>query len=537
MESRRHLAAAPNSPTADLPWNIEQLSATWQRPAFSPDGKKLAFVDGEYGDAWEIDLATRAKRNITARLNHAAGWLRVQYLANGDYMLTGPNVFVDSYTSRWEQAELWVLPAGSPTAPVTRLNQRLNEGAAVSRISNRIAFATKRHQYPADFTNGGTRIYTANISYQNGKPVMLNKKQVSFSNGSFETQDFRNNDSEITLPSYGNGTSKIFTVKTATGAFTTMRSVTGEYNEPEGIFPNGQYTLAESSRDRLIPAGASLGKYLDVWQVRLSPGSDDTRRLTRFGDYPGFRASNPVVSPDGKSIAFQQASINDIPGVGSGVFLMRLDATPARPSMRFSDVFDAIPINSGWTVQRSTTDGSHMTLTTSGGRAVLGKSKDGSAGTISLTRSIDTRGLKDLSVRFSASQSAASFEKTDSLKIEVNSGQGWVRLLTDSQQFRGVDNASGENFASSAGQLASVSTGYLALPRSAANRANVQIRITARMDSANEKFMLDGIWVAGTPSSTAPAAAARAVTTPARFPATFAFHRTIDDQRFLAEFS
>ena len=46
--------------------------------------------------------------------------------------------------------------------------------------------------------------------------------------------------------------------------------------------------------------------------------------MTRFGDYEGRKASNPVVSPDGRSFAFQAGRSTDPPGVGYGIFVYRL---------------------------------------------------------------------------------------------------------------------------------------------------------------------------------------------------------------------
>ena len=45
--------------------------------------------------------------------------------------------------------------------------------------------------------------------------------------------------------------------------------------------------------------------------------------MTRWSDYPGYKASNPVVSPDGKTIAFQSARTTDPAGVGYGLFLLK----------------------------------------------------------------------------------------------------------------------------------------------------------------------------------------------------------------------
>jgi hypothetical protein len=53
-------------------------------------------------------------------------------------------------------------------------------------------------------------------------------------------------------------------------------------------------------------------------------GSGATERLTFFSDDPGYKASNPVVSDDGKFIAFQLAKSTEAAGVGHGIFVYDL---------------------------------------------------------------------------------------------------------------------------------------------------------------------------------------------------------------------
>jgi hypothetical protein len=46
--------------------------------------------------------------------------------------------------------------------------------------------------------------------------------------------------------------------------------------------------------------------------------------VTKFNDYVGWKASNPVVSTDGKLIAYQVARTADEAGVGYGLILIHL---------------------------------------------------------------------------------------------------------------------------------------------------------------------------------------------------------------------
>jgi hypothetical protein len=50
-------------------------------------------------------------------------------------------------------------------------------------------------------------------------------------------------------------------------------------------------------------------------------GGGYVERLTFFSDFPGYKASNPVVSDDGRFVAFQMAKSKDPAGVGYGIFL------------------------------------------------------------------------------------------------------------------------------------------------------------------------------------------------------------------------
>ncbi|HUF08468.1 MAG TPA: hypothetical protein VMO47_04050 [Rhodothermales bacterium] len=87
------------------------------------------------------------------------------------------------------------------------------------------------------------------------------------------------------------------------------------YEEPEGIFPDGMHTLVESDRH-----GGGGDSHIDLYKLALD-GSGTMQRLTYFSDTPGYKASNPVVSDDGRYIAFQMARSADMPGVGRGLFL------------------------------------------------------------------------------------------------------------------------------------------------------------------------------------------------------------------------
>jgi hypothetical protein len=62
---------------------------------------------------------------------------------------------------------------------------------------------------------------------------------------------------------------------------------------------------------------------VDAWRVWFD-SSKPPERLTRFLDSPGYKATNYVVSDDGRLVAFQIGKSGDEAGVGYGLFLMEL---------------------------------------------------------------------------------------------------------------------------------------------------------------------------------------------------------------------
>lgn len=318
------------SPEEHLPAQITQLTGFGERAVWSPDGKRIAFMSKSFGDAFEIDLGTKLTRLLTGHFRHA-GFLRVHYLPNGDYFLIGARDFKDIGTTRGRDQEMWVMKAGARSAPVA-LGHRISEGVAISRKSMRIAWANTRGQYPDLLPQGESVIYMADVVYVDGVPQLANKKEILRARTpdcSLEAQDFRRDDAELVYVCYRQGTAgggdraDVFGLDIATGAITTYRKVMEEYNEVEGVSPNGEWALVESSREQ--GATRQDSRHIDLWKLRLVPNSTDFVRMTRWGDYDGFKASNPTVSPDGKWFAFQSARSTDAAGVGYGIFLYRLD--------------------------------------------------------------------------------------------------------------------------------------------------------------------------------------------------------------------
>ncbi len=310
----------PGSPEEQLPPNITRLSHFGERASWSPDGTRIAFMEKSFGDAYEVDVSSRVIRLLT----HYAhpGFLRVQFLSNGDYFLIGARTFTDISTTRSRDQEMWVLKADAkPGDHALPLDHRISEGVAISRTSMKIAWSNTRAQYPDQFKPNESAIFTADVVYENGQPRLANQKEVLRAMApecTLEAQDFRRNDTELIYTCYRSPYADVLGVDLATGRTTVYRKEPTEYNEVEGIFPDGVYTLVESSRDQL----EQNSNYIDIWKLKLEANSRDFTRLTHWGEYRGFKASNPVVSADGKRMAFQSARSKDPAGVGYGIFVL-----------------------------------------------------------------------------------------------------------------------------------------------------------------------------------------------------------------------
>ena len=93
------------------------------------------------------------------------------------------------------------------------------------------------------------------------------------------------------------------------------------HEEPEGIFPDGLHTLVESDRE------ASIGIWptnIDFYKLALD-GSGNIQRLSYFSESGRVRGTNPVVSDDGRYVAFQLSPAGAEAGIGIGIFVMDLE--------------------------------------------------------------------------------------------------------------------------------------------------------------------------------------------------------------------
>jgi hypothetical protein len=319
---------AGQSPADHLPPHITQVTWFGERADWSRDGKKIIFLTKTFGDAMELDLATKRIRNLTAHYPHH-GYTRALYLANGDILLSGPEAYDPQGSSEARvQCFLSVLDK-SFTKPPAPLGSKCSEGPAVSRRRMRIAWTHVAAEYPDEMTAGSSRMQEADIVYEEGRPKLANQRLIIDSRDlpfrcTIETQNYRPPDEkELTFSAYGYQGTDVAGIDLASGKVINYSNSPGQYDEPEGIFPDGQFSLVECDKQNLKGSG-----YVDLWKLKLD-GSGQYERLTHFSDYPGYKASNPVVSDDGKFIAFQMARSREAAGVGHGIFIYDIRKAPS----------------------------------------------------------------------------------------------------------------------------------------------------------------------------------------------------------------
>ena len=312
----------PGSQLDNLPSNMEVLTHFGERADISPDNQRVAFMAKSFGDAMTINVKTREIRCLTCNVPGAA-FLRVMHLVTGDYILIGPARFADIRTSRSRDNELWFLGKERGAKPV-RLGQKMSEGAAISKKSLKIAFSQLHDQAP-DLAPEASRLMVADVDLSATPPKLVNQRTVYESKDRscvLEAQDFYDNDSKMVFTCYEpQNLASVMGIDLKTGAVTNFSKAPGTYNEPEGIFPDGQYTCVEGDRQVDQLGGRRGGSNIDIWKLKLDGTGKDFVRLTHFNDYENGKASNPVVSTDGRFMAFQTANAGDPAGVGYGIML------------------------------------------------------------------------------------------------------------------------------------------------------------------------------------------------------------------------
>jgi len=304
-----------------LPSHITPLTDFGQRSEWSLDGKQIFFVDRAGGDVWVVDVATKKTRQITKPEDRPEGhgYYRVFVLANGDLLLgIGP---------KRQKMYFQVLDKDYNNPPYNIEGVELCEGPAVSRKTMKIAWTL----------SGQMQIYMGEITYTDGKAKIINKKLLIDNKDIvtvdgvdyetiIETQNWRpNEENELIYSQYRKGKdlfkSEVFGLDINTGKIVNYSKSPNTYDEPEGIFPDGEYTLVECDKHQPTRHSSTI----DIYKLKLDSTSVNYERLVFFSDVGGFRSSNPVVSDDGKYFVFQASKASSNAGVGCGLYLFDIE--------------------------------------------------------------------------------------------------------------------------------------------------------------------------------------------------------------------
>lgn len=313
--------------TADnFPPYIRRLTQFGERADWSHDGQRILFIEKTFGDVLEIELATGIIRPMTRHYVHK-GYTRALYLSNGDILLSGSRTFSaeNPFEARIRTAELWVL-SQTLDRPAVPLGEFCFEGPAVSRSNLRIAWTVNNENTPALLPAGVSQFWQASMDYTGGVPHLINKtllldsRSLPFAAG-LETQNFRPpQERELTFTAGGFQGTEVMGLNLDSGAVVNYSLAPDQFDEPEGIFPDGRHTLVES--DRHSRKGADN---IDLYRLALD-GSGHLDRLTFFNEGGRFKASNPVVRDDGRFFAFQAPHVGLPAGTGEGIYIFDLQA-------------------------------------------------------------------------------------------------------------------------------------------------------------------------------------------------------------------
>ncbi|WP_319503341.1 hypothetical protein [uncultured Draconibacterium sp.] len=317
---------AQMKPNTDLPYDpmppyLEKITTFGQRCDWSHDGKHLIFLEKTFGDVYEVEVETGILTPLTHHFFHE-GFVRALYLANGDILLSGAKTFdaTEPWKSRSpDHAELWVLKRDL-SGPPTPLGVFCKEGPTCSRKQMKIAWTVDD-------------IYMAEIVYKNDIPQLSEIDTLVKSENlpepvtgwRLETQNFRPPfDDELIFNAHYPSIeyeAEVMGIDLKTRTIVNYTKRPDRYDEPEGIFPDGKYTLVESSRHHSKRGeNNTTWDFIDLYKLALD-GSGEMERLTFFNEGLEYKATNPVVRDDGRYMAFQYSIVGETTGIGHGILI------------------------------------------------------------------------------------------------------------------------------------------------------------------------------------------------------------------------
>ncbi len=306
------------NPFEKLPSNIKQLTNFGERPDISPDNKTIVFVARTFGDIMSMDIAKNEIRCLTCHLSRAY-FVRAFHLSNGDFILIGPEEFLNAAQGKKESL-LWYMSAKKDAIPI-KLGPTVSEGIAVSKYSLKIAYTEKVN----DGKITDSKIIVAELDLTSGEPQLKNKKvvlQTMSESCSLEAQDFFQDDAKLSFFCYvPNGLFDAQVLDLNTLKPMPISKDPSGFTEPEGVFPGGIYTAVESDKQCQWLGGKRGSSNIDIWKLKMDGTGNDMERLTFFNDYDGGKVSNPVIAKNGEFMALQAARSSDPPGMGRGILL------------------------------------------------------------------------------------------------------------------------------------------------------------------------------------------------------------------------
>jgi len=180
-------------------------------------------------------------------------------------------------------------------------------------------------------------IYLADIIYEDGIPKLANRKTIirpddlpePVHGWRLETQNFRPpDDRELIFNAHYPSIeyeAEVMGYNLETGGIVDYSKRPDRYDEPEGIFPDGKHILVESTRHHpTVDEGRKTWDYIDIYKLALD-GSGDMERITWFNKDLKYKATNPVVSDDGRYMAFQYSVVGETTGIGHGIVIWDFD--------------------------------------------------------------------------------------------------------------------------------------------------------------------------------------------------------------------
>lgn len=306
------------------PSHVSLLTSWGVRPEWDTKSENIYFLHRLIGDVFKINIKSREVSSITHGIRHS-GIQRCMCLSNGDLLLCIGDTNTGDMERDKAKLGMFVLKQDN-LSTLYPLNTSCGEGPAVSKSSLRIAWTMP----------GQLEIKTGEIEYDEGVPKLVNTKTIiSYKQSQetlrLETQDFRPPDDQELLYTHYSGPNgepflkaDVYGYHLKTGDVTDYTKSPESYDEAEGIFPDGKWMMIES--DRHQPESWKRRWKVDAFRLRLD-GSGHVEQMASLAErFPAtLRSDNPVVSPDGRYVAYQFGFSQGEGARGQGIFLLDLD--------------------------------------------------------------------------------------------------------------------------------------------------------------------------------------------------------------------